>query len=197
MSGQKQPRPEGRGRLLQFKITLKDIKPPVWRRIQVRDASLADLHDVIQAVMGWEGYHLHRFEIDDVQYGKPDPEGDGFAMTFEDEAGVRLSDLLPTNGERMKFLYEYDFGDAWQHEVLFECFPPPAPDVIYPICLEGKRACPPEDVGGPPGYADFLAALSGRPGAWPEELSEWLAGFDPEAFSVEEANERLKTLRTD
>jgi hypothetical protein len=197
MSKQKPPRPETRGRLLQFKITLKDIKPPVWRRVQIRDASLADLHENIQAVMGWEDCHLHRFEIDGVQYGRPDPEDDGFAMTFEDESGVRLSDLLPTNGDRTKFLYEYDFGDAWQHEVLFEGFPPPAPDGTCPVCLEGERACPPEDVGGPPGYAEFLAVLSRGRGEWPDEFPEWLAGFDPEAFTVEEANGRLKMLRTD
>jgi hypothetical protein len=195
MSEQKRSRPNGRGRLLQFKITLKDIKPPVWRRVQVRDVSLAGLHDVVQAVMGWEDCHLHRFEIDDVQYGRPDPDDDGFVSTFEDEAGMRLSDLLPTNGERKKFLYEYDFGDAWQHEVLFEGFPPPDPDISYPVCLEGARACPPEDVGGPPGYAEFLTVLSGSRGEWPEEFPEWLVGFDSEAFSVEEANERLRQMR--
>ena len=146
--------------LYQFKITLLDIKPAIWRRIQVPDCTLVDLHEYIQAAFGWENYHLHQFDIDGVRYGQPAPDGDDFGMDFEDETDVLLSKLLPKSGRKSPWIYEYDFGDGWRHEVLFEGFPPVDPKAKYPLCLEGERACPPEDCGGPWGYADYLAAIA-------------------------------------
>jgi hypothetical protein len=146
--------------LYQFKITLLDIKPAIWRRIQVPDCTLADLHEYIQAAFGWENYHLHQFEIDGVQYSQPAPDGDDFDMDFEDETQVVLSKLLPKSAKRSRWVYEYDFGDSWRHEVLLEGFPPADPKAKYPLCVEGERACPPEDCGGPWGYVDYLAAIA-------------------------------------
>jgi hypothetical protein len=137
------------GLLYQFKITLLDTKPAIWRRIQVMDCTLADLHEIIQAAMGWWNYHLHQFEINGKAYSVPDPEGDDFGMEFEDEADVQIGKLIPKSGRRARWLYEYDFGDGWLHEILFEGFPPIDPKAKYPLCLEGERNCPPEDCGGP------------------------------------------------
>ena len=128
--------------LFQFKITLLDIQPAIWRRIQIPDCTLVDLHEYIQAAFGWENYHLHQFEIDGVQYRQPVPDGDDFDADFEDETDVLLSKLLPKSKKKVRWLYEYDFGDGWRHEVLFEGFPPLDPKTKPPVCLEGERACP-------------------------------------------------------
>jgi hypothetical protein len=172
-------RPTKSDLLFQFKITLLDIEPAIWRRIQVEDCTLTDLHEYIQAAFGWENYHLHQFDIDGVQYSQPSPDGDDFGMDFEDETDVLLSKLLPKSKKKAHWIYEYDFGDGWRHEVLFEGFPSNDPKAKYPLCVEGERACPPEDCGGPPGYADYLDAIADRENERHEELLEWRGPFDP------------------
>jgi hypothetical protein len=99
--------------LFQFKITLHESKPPIWRRIQVPDCTLADLHELIQAAMGWENEHLHLFIVVGVRYGIPDPE-----LGLKNETKVRLSQFIPQNGTPFRFSYEYDFGDGWLHDIL-------------------------------------------------------------------------------
>jgi hypothetical protein len=153
-------RPAKTDLLFQFKITLLNIKPAIWRRIQVPDCTLVNLHEYIQAAFGWENYHLHQFQIDGVWYSQPAPNGDDFGMDFEDETDVFLSKLLPKSSRKARWIYEYNFGDGWRHEVLFEGFPPIDPKAKYPLCLEGERACPPEDCGGPPGFANYLDAIA-------------------------------------
>ena len=106
--------------LFQFKITLLDIKPAIWRRIQMRDCTLAELHDCIQAVMGWKNYHLHQFEIDRDRYGPPSPDDFDIDPGMKDDSQVLLSQLLPKSGKRTRWIYEYDFGDGWRHQVQFE-----------------------------------------------------------------------------
>ena len=137
------------GLLYQFRITLLDIKPVIWRRIQVTDCTLNDLYGHIQAAFGWWDYHLHHFEIDGVRFSQPAPDGDYVDLEFEDETQVLLSTVLPKSARRTRWIYEYDFGDSWRHEVLLEGCPPLEPKVKYPLCLEGERACPPEDCSGP------------------------------------------------
>jgi hypothetical protein len=181
--------------LFQFKITLLDIKPAIWRRIQVHDCTLADLHEYIQAAFGWENYHLHQFEINGVQYSQPLPDGDGLDMDFEDEAQVVLSKLLPKSAKRTRWMYEYDFGDGWRHEVLFEGFPPIDPKVAYPLCVEGERACPPEDCGGPWGYADYLAAIADSKNEQHEDMVEWRGPFDSEAFDAKKATREMRKVK--
>ena len=182
-------------RLFQFKITLLDIKPAIWRRIQVPDCTLVDLHEYIQAAFGWENYHLHQFEIDGVQYSQPAPDGDDFGMEFEDETDVLLSKLLPKSARKCRWIYEYDFGDGWRHEILFEGFPPSDPKAKTPICLEGERACPPEDCGGPPGYADYLAAIANPRHEQHEDLLAWRGPFDSEAFDAKKATKQMKKVK--
>ena len=176
--------------ICQLKISLKWLKPPIWRRVLVpADISLAKLHQVTQTVMGWEDHHLHQFRVGEKTYGGPAlTEDDFYDPPVEDENKARLGEIATEEGD--KFLYEYDFGDNWEHEVLVEKIITPDPELRYPICLTGKRACPPEDCGGPPGYEDMLEVLADPANPEYQEILEWLgdALFDPEAFDLEEIN---------
>src|SRR6476619_597446 len=122
--------------IYQFKVTLLDIKPAIWRRIQVPDCTLADLHEYIQAAFGWENYHMHQFDIDGERYGPPAPDDMDFGLEMIDETDVSLSTLIPKSGRKSRWIYEYDFGDGWRHEVLFEGFVTAVPKAKYPICVE-------------------------------------------------------------
>lgn len=179
--------------IYQLKVTLDNIRPPVWRRVQVSgNTTLLRLHRVLQAVMGWQDYHLHQFMIEGVTYADPayDEWGD---WGIEPEEQYRLGQLVP--GEGFRFHYEYDFGDSWMHTVLVEKIAPAEEGLHYPICLKGKRSCPPEDVGGVGGYWNFLQAIA-DPGH-PEhgEYLEWVGGaFDPEAFDLEAVNAGLRRI---
>jgi prevent-host-death family protein len=177
--------------IYQLKITLKNIKPPVWRRVLVpSDFTLDQLHRVIQATMDrWYDYHLHEFIIDRTRYG--DAAGALEAGDFvEEETRVQLQQVL--RGEKHKFEYTYDFGDDWEHEILLEKILPRESDQTYPCCIKGKRSGPPEDCGGPWGYADFLAAIGDPKHPEHQELLEWAGGeFDPEFFDLEEINQEL------
>lgn len=177
--------------IYQIKITLKNIRPPVWRRIQVpADMKLDKLHRVIQDVMGWTNSHLHQFLIGHTAYGMPDPGGE---LDIKNERNIRLATLV-SEGEQL--IYEYDFGDDWQHEVLVEKELPVEADVCYPNCLAGKRACPPEDCGGPFGYAHMLEALRDPQNPERAEFIQWLGGgLDPEAFDLDEVNRLLGKIR--
>lgn len=178
--------------IYQIKVTLRGSKPPIWRRFQVAgDTRLSKLHDILQVVMGWEDYHLYQFTIGGTYFGRPDPD---FGLDMESDRKVRLSQVV--TGEKAKFTYEYDFGDSWEHQILIEKILPPEPGVRYPICLTGKRACPPEDCGGIWGYADFLEAIQNPKHPEHEDMLEWIGGeFDPEAFDLEEVNRALKRIR--
>jgi len=183
------PRP----RVYQLKITLKGIRPPIWRRIQVHDCALDELHEHIQTAMGWTNSHLHQFEIDGECYGNPELLDDGF-MDFEclDSTVTKISDIVSGDGHRLRFLYEYDFGDGWEHDVLFEGFAPAEPNRQYPMCVKGKRACPPEDVGGAWGYAEFLQAMADPGHERHDELLDWSGPFDPDAFDAAEATRAMQ-----
>ena len=113
-------------------------------------------------------------------------------MEVEDEDGISLSEIY-TGKNTPRIVYEYDFGDSWQHEIVLEKILEPEPNVAYPRCIEGARACPPEDVGGIWGYGDFLVAISDPNHADHDEMLEWIGGeFDPEKFSVDEVNKELE-----
>ena len=170
-----------------IKITLLGSKPPIWRRFCVRgDITLDRLHDVIQIVMGWEESHLHRFEINGRRFSeKPEEEADG-----AEEGGFVLSELL--RKARTKFLYEYDFGDGWGHELLVESINEvPEGHRACIGCIEGKRACPPEDVGGIDGYAEYLAALKDPKHPEHKSYQDWRGSFDPLEFDIDVVNFEL------
>ncbi len=178
--------------LYQFKITLLDVKPSIWRRIQVEDCTLAKLHEHIQTAMGWMNCHLHLFVIDGERYGPHSPDGDDLGMKLKDASRVRLSQLIPRSGKPCRWRYAYDFGDGWEHEVLFEGTPTPEPKTKYPLCVEGERACPPEDCGGPWGYQGLLEALQDPGHEEHEATLEWVGGaFQPEKFAAKSATKRM------
>ena len=180
-------------RLYQFKVTLRDVAPPVWRRIRVRDGTLDRLHEHIQTAMGWTNSHLHRFRIAGRGYGDPALLDDGFDdSAFEDSTVTRISGILPRAGTRFRFGYEYDFGDGWEHEVVFEGCVRAEPGGRYPVCVEGARACPPEDVGGASGYGEYLEAMADPGHERHDEYTGWRGPFDPEAFDPARATRRMR-----
>jgi hypothetical protein len=181
--------------LFRFKISLLDIKPAIWRRIQVLDCTLADLHEYIQAAFGWDNYHLHQFDIDGNHYGPPASDDFDCGEDTQDETDVLLSNLIPKSGCKSRWIYEYDFGDGWRHAVVSEGFPASDPQVKYPLCVEGERACPPEDCGGPWGYADYLAAIADPKHEQHQDMLEWRGAFDPEAFDAKKATKEMRKVK--
>jgi Plasmid pRiA4b ORF-3-like protein len=178
----------------QLKITLRYTQPPVWRRIQVKDCTLADLHDYIQGAMGWEDEHTHHFRVGKTYYLYPEMIDDPFGEEQEgDSTRTRLGEILASHRKGYRFEYEYDFGDSWWHDVVFEGRFPAEPGQRYPVCLAGERACPPEDIGGVWGYDAYLEALT-APGNEPqEELLEIFGdSYDPNAFDPAEATKAMR-----
>jgi Plasmid pRiA4b ORF-3-like protein len=187
------------GTVYQLKITLKESQPPIWRRIQVKDCTLDKLHEHIQTAMGWTNSHLHHFEVEKQLYGDPMLIGDNFDdMEYEDSTATNLSDIIPENRRKFRFDYEYDFGDSWHHEILWEGCPKEEPGKKYPLCLEGERGCPPEDCGGIWGYPDFVQAIDNPNHERHKELLEWIgSSFDPEAFDPAAATKAMKNWLRD
>jgi len=180
-------------RIYQLRVSLSGITPPIWRRIQIKDCTLDRLHEHLQLAMGWQNYHLHRFEIDGAEYGDPALLDDGFgSFEGEDSTATRISDLVPKDGRRFPFKYYYDFRDGWEHEVLFEGCLRGEKDQRYPLCLEGERACPPEDIGGASGYDEYLRALADPGHERHEELLSWRGPFDPETFDAARATRQMR-----
>jgi hypothetical protein len=180
------------GVVYQFKVTLTASNPPIWRRIQVPDMTLGELHEVLQVVMDWEDYHLHQFIVRGEYYGTLGPEDMLLDEEMHDEESISISQVAKM-GRKTRFTYEYDFGDSWKHEIVLEKTLGPEPKVKYPRCIEGERACPPEDVGGIWGYAEFLEAITDAEHESHGDMLEWVGGeFDPEKFSVDEVNKELR-----
>ena len=172
--------------IYQFKVALSNVRPPVWRRVEVPGGiTLYRLAATLITVMGWHGGHLHQFRISGKYYGIPDE--DGIAETI-DEREMLLRDIIDQGIKR--FIFEYDFGDGWEHVVQFEGAVEPEPGAKYPRCVKGARHCPPEDCGGPWGYADFLKAIRDPKHPEHESMLEWIGGdFDPDEFDLEELSD--------
>jgi hypothetical protein len=178
--------------LYQFKITLQDVKPPVWRRIQTPAGySFWDLHVAIQNAMGWDDTHLHEFHILEPKTGAmatigiPDDGEFGEDREIVPSWEPRISDFF--SAEIPSARYVYDFGDDWNHAIVFEEKLQVERPASNPICVDGQGACPPENCGGSFGYAEFLRAIK-KPGS-PRggELLEWVGGsFNPKHFDVKE-----------
>lgn len=182
------------GSVYQLKISLKYSKPLIWRRVLVPAAiELEDLHDVIQVVFGWEDCHLHQFIDGRTRYQEVDAEQEMFGMMRDvvDSDGVQLRSLL--RKAKDKIVYEYDFGDSWEHEIVLEKVLKSNPKQQLPLCVKGKLACPPEDCGGLPGYYNLLETFAGPDSEEKEEMLEWCCDpIDPEAFDLDAINERLE-----
>jgi len=169
--------------VVKLKVTLTGMRPPVWRRVLMPAAmTLGDLHRVIQAAMGWDNSHLHDFDIGGVRYGDPSDTDE-----VDDEEDIDLATILRSGVSR--FRYTYDFGDDWVHLVTIEGTLPSAEGQPCPACIGGKRACPPEDSGGPYGLAQLLEIRANPSHPDHEEMAEWLGDdYDPEVFSVADAD---------
>lgn len=168
-----------------LKVTLKGLRPPIWRRFLVpSDITLKRLHDCLQAVMGWTDSHLHQFEARGVCFGTSDRES---GVRRVSEAKTTISEVLRRPKDRLT--YEYDFGDRWEHDVVLEAVLPAGKGGRYPAIEAGKRACPPEDAGGVYGYVAYLEVLADPAHPEHDDVVEWLGeAFDPEAFDVGAAN---------
>jgi hypothetical protein len=170
---------------------LRDIHPPVWRRIQVwEDTTLAQLHAILQIVMGWEDYHLHQFMIGRRLYSVPDPDDAMYERKVSDESRVPLGEVVPRVGTQ--FAYLYDFGDNWEHDLMLEAILLPDTTAQYPTCIGGERRTPPEDVGGTHGYEEYLAVLADPEHEEHDNMLQWRGPFDPEAFSPAQVNQGLR-----
>ena len=178
----------------QLRVELRGVEPLVWRRVLVpENITLAKLHVVLQWTMGWSNSHLHEYEIARRRYGIPDDEWPS-TEPVADERRVRLKPLIEDGLRR--FTYLYDFGDHWEHIVKVEDLVPPKAGRPLIVCLAGENACPPEDVGGYPGYAEFLEALKDAAHEEHANMLRWIGGsFDPAAFDLAEVNERLTAIK--
>jgi len=178
-------------KVFQFKITLKDIKPPIWRRIQVPESyTFWDLHVAIQDAMGWTDSHLHHFEMRNPltgmkeEIGIPDEED---MMDIKIRAGWErnIADYFTNDNNRAHYIYDY--GDNWEHAIKLDKILDREEGIHYPICIGGARACPPEDCGGVGGYEDFLKAIMDPNHEEYDEMLEWAGGdFDPEYFNPDD-----------
>ena len=180
-------------RIYQLKISLNGVQPPIWRRIQVPGSvSLFKLHFILQIAMGWTNSHLHEFFIEGSHYGDP-PDYELDIRQIRDEKDYLLKQVITDAG--VQFTYLYDFGDSWHHTVLVENILDGEGGQLYPICLQGERACPPEDVGSTGGYAEFLDAIRDTDHPEHESYLAWAGGnFEPEAFDRDRVNEVLKHI---
>jgi len=171
----------------QLKVTLRGIRPPIWRRLLVpADTTLPRLHRALQIAMGWQDSHMHEFRVDGRRTAGPG--------SAEKGRSARIGDVLTGIGSSVT--YTYDLGDGWEHSIVLEKRFCGADDAEYPVCLDGQQACPPEDCGGVPGYYDLLEVLQNPDDERYEEMREWVGeGFDPRSFSVDGVNRQLRTGR--
>lgn len=171
--------PEGLNSIYQLKIILLGSDPPIWRKLEVsQNLTLVKLHKILQVVMGWENYHLYDF--------------------YKGRERLRKSLMLFQVAPRIrsKFIYLYDMGDSWEHEIVVEKILKNQEGKPYPVCLEGQGACPPEDSGGIWGYYEMLEAVKTPSHPDHEHYLEWLGDdFNPEAFDLEAINNRLKRFK--
>jgi len=176
-------------RRYQLLVELAKIEPRIWRRVVVADTTpLPLLHRILQVIFDWKDYHLHEFKVGTLSFGVPDDE---YPPPHIDEKSVRLYQVAHQPGDR--FVYVYDFGDSWEHEMVLEDMSA-AENHVAPICLDGERAAPPEDCGGVSGYEQLVEAL--RDPSHPEhlDLRRWAGNYDPDGLNLDLINRRLARL---
>jgi hypothetical protein len=165
-----------------LRVALAGIRPPIWRRVVVAGgATLHELHIALQESMGWQMSHLYEFSMAGLRFTEPDPDGCDDVAETHDSRIVLLGDLGLSVGGRFRYLY--DFGDGWEHDIRVEDIGDYDAAQPVPACIDGRRACPPEDAGGIGGYAEMLVALADPEHEEHESISRWLGGpYDPERF---------------
>ncbi len=180
------PRPIKPRQAFELKVALRNLQPLVWRQLLVADTtSLNMLHAIIQDAMGWQSYHLYRFQVGKKVFEAPDPESEG-----EDARAVTLGALGLKRAQLLE--YTYDFGDDWVHDITVVTVTSINPDQFYPVCTGGARACPPEDSGGPFSYADLIRILQNPEDPQYAQYADWMPeGFNPECFDLRATNRIL------
>lgn len=181
----------GPEQIARIRISLNHIEPEIWRLVEVPlGTHLKGLHDVIQAAMGWQDCHLFEFRIGDKRYGIPEGDWDGNVVQAK---SIKLAALVSKGIER--FDYVYDFGDDWEHTIVIESVIDADPALKYPRFVDGARRGPPEDVGGPPGFFDFLEAMANPKHSEHRHLVEWYGGpYDPKEMDLVELRWRLGAI---
>jgi hypothetical protein len=184
--------PSSTDSIFQLKLTLNHIKPEIWRRLLVpTEVTLAELHFIINEVMGWDCSHAHSFSIGKRTFGDPELDPDN-ELRHESEREIALASVVDVG---TKFSYTYDFGDDWEHEVNVEKQLAVDEHITYPVCIGGARACPPEDCHGPQGYSIFLEAIGNPKHPEHDEMRSWIGGyFDPEGFDPNRTNASLRAM---
>ena len=180
--------------IYELRISLLHVKPVIWRRILVPGTiNLPKLHVTLLWTMGWAGGHLHEFIIGHDHYGTPDPDFGDMGPAVQPEHRFTLAST--TRGLK-SFTYLYDFGDGWEHRITIVNIRAVDAKLTSPLCLDGANSCPPEDVGGPPGYVDFLEAIGDPAHDEHETMLKWCGGaFEPTAFDCDHINERLRQIK--
>ena len=178
--------------VLQLKIFVDGITPKIWRRFLVKDSlSFHGLHNIIQIVMGWDNYHLHSFCVNKEEIREPDSD---FDREITDSKKTKLKDKLTK--EKQKFGYLYDFGDNWEHSIIVEKILDEKDVQQCPVCLDGERACPPEDCGSVSGYYELQRMQKNKKHPeYKRRIVEWLGrDFDFELFDIDMVNKELERI---
>lgn len=182
------------GDAVEMLVSLRHLNPLIWRKLRVpAEIDLNELHEVLQVTFGWSNTHLHGYRIGDLEFRVPVSEESG-SRFYIDEAGAPLGAVARVG---TPFIYQYDFGDDWVHDVRVERIVPRAEVATAPSieCLGGQRRCPPDDCGGPPGYEHLLRVLDNPADSEYHEMKSWVGrSFDPEAFDMDKVNRKLATL---
>jgi hypothetical protein len=178
--------------VLQLRVSLEEVTPTVWRRLLVPGTVRLDkLHLMLQAAMGWQDSHLHSFDVGGVRFGMQVDDDDP-----EDEEDEKSITVMRAFDGADRGVYKYDFGDGWEHELVVEARSRSSIGLKFGVCLNGENACPPEDCGGPGGYADLLSVMADPTHEEHEFLLSWVGGpFDPAEFDLALANARLQAVR--
>lgn len=178
------------GSAMQLRVELRHITPSIWRRLVVpAEVTLDVLHDILQVAFGWTNSHLHDFHVGDVRFGMADVEDE---LMVVDERAAPLGAIACQGAE---FLYRYDYGDDWEHDITVENISEPSRDPVVVECLGGARACPPEDCGGPPGYENLLRVLADPDDEEHRDMKRWVGrAFDPEKLDLAKVNKKLGVI---
>jgi Plasmid pRiA4b ORF-3-like protein len=180
----------------QIKISLKDIRPEIWRRIQIdSETSFYEMHHIIQIVMDWWNYHLYQFVISNpfnrsrIRIGNPELLDDSEALV---DRSTLISSILANEKDTLN--YEYDFGDSWKHLIKLEKIIQIG-KIAHPKCIDGKRNTPPEDCGGVPGFYNFIEIMSDKKNKEYKSTKKWYGGdYDPDFIDIQKINQNLENI---
>jgi len=184
--------------LYQLRVSLLHISPPIWSRPQVpAGITMYNMHRVLQVAMGWSSSHLYELEVGNRRVGEPEQDSLGAKFfprrQVTDAHAVHLLEVAPGPGD--SFFYEYDSGDSWRHRIVVEEVLAEVPGGEWPLCLAGKRACPPEDCGGVSAYYHLLHCLKNPGDTNCAELNDWAGSYSPNSFDMGWVNQQLGALK--